>query len=119
MKAAVSARLAEAGRERRARRSPLASSIRSTRRERPVISATASCPKRWTIWSSADCTGGSAPSFWISASRLARGLLAEHRVVLGVEDRTRHEVAFIVLEGLLQLHREGMLQEVEHVLAGA
>ena len=49
---------------------------------------------------------------------LRDGLLAQHRSVLGVEDGARHEVAVIVLEGLLQLHREGVLQEVEHVLAG-
>ena len=49
---------------------------------------------------------------------LRQCLLAEHRVVVGIEDRPRHEVAVIVLEGLLQLHREGVLQEVEHVLAG-
>ena len=49
---------------------------------------------------------------------LRQGLLAEHRVVVGVEDGPRHEVAVIVLEGLLQLHREGVLQEVEHVLPG-
>ena len=71
MKAAVSARLADAGRERSARRSPRASEILSTRRERPVTSATASCPKCCTIWSSADGTGGSAASFSISASRRA------------------------------------------------
>ena len=71
MKAAVSARLADAGRERSARRSPLASVIFSTRRERPVTSATASWPKRWTIWSRADCTGGKEPSLWIRASRFA------------------------------------------------
>ena len=71
MKAAVSARLADAGRERSARRSPRASEILSTRRDRPVTSATASCPKCCTIWSSADGTGGSAASFSISASRRA------------------------------------------------
>ena len=71
MKAAVSARLADAGRLRSARRSPRASAIRSTRRDRPVTSATASCPKCCTIWSSADGTGGSAASFSISASRRA------------------------------------------------
>ena len=54
MKAAVSARLAEAGRLRSARRSPRASEIFSTRRDRPVTSATASCPKRCTIWSRAE-----------------------------------------------------------------
>ena len=48
---------------------------------------------------------------------LRDGLLAQHRVVVGVEDGARHEVAVVVLEGLLQLHREGVLQEVEHVLA--
>ena len=71
MKAAVSARLEEAGRLRSARRSPLASAIFNTRRDRPVTSATASWPNRCTIWSSADCTGGSAASFSISASRRA------------------------------------------------
>ena len=71
MKDAVSARLAEAGRLRSARRSPCASVIFSTRRERPVTSATASCPKCCTIWSSADGTGGSEASFSISASRRA------------------------------------------------
>ena len=69
MKAAVSARLAEAGRLRSASRSPLASVILSTRRDRPVTSATASCPNRCTIWSSAVGTGGKAASFSISASR--------------------------------------------------
>ena len=71
MKAAVSARLADAGRERSAKRSPRASEILSTRRDRPVTSATASSPKCWTIWSSADGTGGNAASFSIRASRRA------------------------------------------------
>ena len=48
---------------------------------------------------------------------LRQGLLAEDGVVVGIEDGARHEVAVIVLEGLLQLHREGVLQEVEHVFA--
>ena len=65
------ARLAEAGRLRSAKRSPLASEILNTRRDRPVTSATASCPKCCTIWSSADGTGGRAASFSISASRRA------------------------------------------------
>ena len=71
MKAAVSARLAEAGRLRSASRSPLASVILSTRRDRPVTSATVSCPNCCTIWSSAVGTGGKAASFSISASRCA------------------------------------------------
>ena len=45
MNAAVSARLAEAGRLRSARRSPRASAIFSTRRERPVISSDGLVPE--------------------------------------------------------------------------
>ena len=70
MKAAVSARLAEAARFSTISRSPL----RTTRRERPVTSATMSVPKRWTIWSSAPGTGGSEASFSIKRSRRARAL---------------------------------------------
>ena len=40
-----------------------------TRLDRPVTSATASCPKCCTIWSSAVGTGGNEASFSISASR--------------------------------------------------
>ena len=48
-----------------------ASVILSTRRERPVTSATASCPKCWTTWSRAEGTGGREASFSSSASRCA------------------------------------------------
>ena len=118
MNAAVSARLADAGRLRSARRSPRASVIFSTRRDRPVTSATASCPKCCTIWSSADGTGGNDASFSMSASRRADGLLAEHGVAVLVEDGPRHEVAVVVGERLLELHREGVGQELDDGLAG-
>ena len=49
---------------------------------------------------------------------LRHRFLAEHGVAVVVEDRPRHDVAVIVGEGLLQLHREGVSQEVEDVLAG-
>ena len=98
MKAAVSARLAEAGRLRSARRSPDESAMRSTRRERPVTSATASPPKRWRIWSNAACTGGNAASFSINASRGGHGFLAQDRVAPGVGHRPRHQVALVVGE---------------------
>ena len=45
--------------------------MRSTRRERPVTSATSASPKWWRIWSNAAGTGGSAASFSMSASRAA------------------------------------------------
>jgi molybdenum-dependent DNA-binding transcriptional regulator ModE len=45
--------------------------LRTTRRERPVTSATRSVPKRWTIWSSAPGTGGSEASRSISSLRRA------------------------------------------------
>ena len=45
--------------------------LRTMRRERPVTSATMSVPKRWTIWSSAPCTGGSEARFSIRRSRRA------------------------------------------------
>ena len=48
---------------------------------------------------------------------LRHGLLAEHRVAVGVEDGPRHDIAVVVGEGLLQLHREGVRQEIQHVLA--
>ena len=110
MKAAVSARLAEAGWLRSARRSPDASAIRKTRRERPVTSATASPPKRCRIWSSAACTGGNAASFSINASLAATVFLAQDRVALGVGHGPRHEIALVVGERLLQLHRECVRQ---------
>ena len=91
--------LGEVGRRRpRAQRQTLAacaSVILSTRRERPVTSATASCPKCCTIWSSADGTGGRAASFSISASRLGDSASWQmHGVAVGIR-RTRpaHQVA--------------------------
>ena len=46
------------------------------------------------------------------------GLPAEHRVAVGVMDGPAHQVAVIVGERLAQLHREGVGQIVEDVLAG-
>ena len=70
MNAWVSWRFALAGRLRTARRSPRPSSeIRSTRRDRPVTSATSSCPKWWRIWSRAAPIGGMLASFSTRASR--------------------------------------------------
>ena len=50
--------------------------------------------------------------------RVAAGdrLLAEHRVAVTVEHRPREQVAALVGEGLLQLHREGVGQELDHGL---
>ena len=51
--------------------------------------------------------------------RVAAGdrLLAEHGIAVIVEHRPREQVAVIVGEGLLQLHREGVGQELDHGLA--
>ena len=49
---------------------------------------------------------------------LRHGLLAQHRVAVGVEDGPREDIAVVVGEGLLQLHREGVGQKIEDVLAG-
>ena len=80
--------------------------MRKTRRERPVTSATASPPKRWRIWSSAACTGGNAASFSINASRAATASWHRDRVALGVGHGPGHQVALVVGERFLQLHRE-------------
>ena len=47
---------------------------------------------------------------------LRHRFLAEHRVAVGVEHGPRHDVAVVVGEGLLQLHREGVGQEIQHIL---
>ena len=51
--------------------------------------------------------------------RVAAGdrLLAEHGIAVTVEHRPREQVAALVGEGLLQLHREGVGQELDHGLA--
>ena len=51
--------------------------------------------------------------------RVAAGdrLLAEHGVAVTVEHRPREQVAALVGEGLLQLHGEGVGQELDHGLA--
>ena len=86
------------------------------RRERPVTSATMSVPKRWTIWSSAPCTGGSDASCSISAVAAGDGLAALHGLAVAI-DRPRGEIALAVGEGLVELGREAVRQIVEHVLA--
>ena len=45
-------------------------------------------------------------------------LLALDRVAVGIEHGTAHQVAFLVGEGFLQLHREGMGEIVEHKFTG-
>ena len=51
--------------------------------------------------------------------RVARGqrLLREHRVAVLVHHRARHQVPLLVGEGLVELDGEGVREEVEHVLA--
>ena len=82
----------------------------STRRDRPVTSATASPPKRCRIWSSAACTGGKAASFSIKRIAGGHGFLAQDRGALGVGHGPAHEIALVVGERFLQLHREGVGQ---------
>ena len=48
---------------------------------------------------------------------LRHRFLAQHGVAVGVEDRPRHDIAVVVGEGLLQLHGEGVRQEIQHVLS--
>ena len=86
------------------------------RRERPVTSATMSAPKRWTIWSSAPCTGGNDASSLDQPVAAGDGLAALHRLAVA-KDRTRGEIALAVGEGLVELGREGMGEIVENIFA--
>src|SRR6266704_3297776 len=98
MKAAVSARLAEAARVSTIRRSRL----RMTRRERPVTSATMSVPKRCELFDQ-------------SVTALD-GFTAFDRLAVTI-DGSGTEVALGIGEGLVELDREGMGEIVEYVLA--
>ena len=84
--------------------------MRKTRRDRPVISATASPPKRWRIWSSAACTGGNAASFSIRESRAATA--SWHKTGLPSASVTGRlmRLPSVVGEGFLQLHGKGVRQ---------
>ena len=86
------------------------------RRERPVTSATMSVPKRWTIWSSAPCTGGKRRQLLDQPVAARDGLAALHRLAVAI-DRPRREIALAVGEGLVELGREGVREIVEHVFA--
>ena len=117
MNAAVSARFADAGRDRSARRSPRASVIFSTRAR-----------------AAGDLCDGLVPEAMhdLVERRLHRrqgrelldegvaprgGLLADDGVAVVVEHRPRHDVALVVGEGLLELYREGVGQELDDGLA--
>ena len=87
------------------------------RRERPVISATASSPKWRRSWSKAEPTGGQQPEPADQVVAHADGFERLHRVAVLVMDGAAADVAALVLELLVEDGREGVLQEVEHVLA--
>ena len=110
MKAAVSARLAEVGRLRSARRSPDESVTRKTRRERPVTSATASSAEAVEDLVQRRLHRRQRRELLDQGIAGGHCFLAQDRVALGVSHRPRHQVAFVVGERLLQLHREGVGQ---------
>ena len=116
MKACVSARLAEPARASTARRSGRSiPALRTMRRERPVISATMSVPKRWTIWSSAPWTGAASQALDHAVAAF-HGLAALDRLAVAV-DRPGREIALAVGEGLVELGRKAVRQVVEDVFA--
>ena len=49
---------------------------------------------------------------------LGEGLLGEHGIPVFIDGGPAHEVPLLVGEGLLQLDREGVRQEIEHVFPG-
>ena len=87
------------------------------RRDLPVISATASCPKRWISWSRADWTGGEGGEFLDERVAGGDGFLAEDGVSVAVDGGPAHEGSAFVGEGFVELDGEGVAQVVEDVFA--
>ena len=110
MKAAVSARLAEAGRLRSARRSPDPSAMRKHPARAAgdlgdgLVAETVQnlVERRLHRWQGRE----------LLDQRIAggHGFLAQDRVAPGVGHGPRHQVALVVGEGFLQLHRERVRQ---------
>ena len=111
MKAAVSAKFAEAGRVSMHRRSWR----RTMRRERPVTSATRSVPKRCRIWSSAPCTGGKRGEMLDHPVAPFDRFARDERIAVGIVSRARVEIALVVGVEFEQLCRKRVAQIIEHV----
>ena len=117
IKAAVSAKLALAGRLSTQSRSPPSPARRTIRRPRPVTSATISVPKRCNIWSRAPCTGGKDAKCSIIRSRRSSASREMTGLPSASQAGREMKVPFLVGVELEQLGRERVLQVIEHVFA--